>query len=145
MNALTISQPYASLIADGEKWVENRTWPTPYRGLLAIHAGKGTQYLTRTELAEYPNGCVIAIARLVACVSLRDVRAQEISACSQLYFSRVDIRKFLDHPHTEGPWCWVLRDIRKLRDPISCIGKQGLWDWNAENLIIPEMEGLLFA
>lgn len=41
MKALTISQPYASLIARGEKFVENRRWPTPYRGPLAIHAGKG--------------------------------------------------------------------------------------------------------
>jgi len=52
MKALTISQPYASLIASGEKWVENRSWPTGYRGPLAIHAGKGTQYLDRRELAE---------------------------------------------------------------------------------------------
>jgi len=50
MKALTISQPYASLIASGEKWVENRTWATRYRGPLAIHAGRGTQYLSRDEL-----------------------------------------------------------------------------------------------
>jgi len=37
MKALTISQPYASLIVSGKKWVENRTWGTSYRGMLAIH------------------------------------------------------------------------------------------------------------
>jgi hypothetical protein len=37
----------------------------------------------------------------------------------------------LDHPHTEGPWCWVLRDVRKLDEPVPCSGKQGLWDWDA--------------
>lgn len=52
MKALTISQPYASLIANGEKWIENRRWETLYRGKLAIHAGKGTQYLDRDELRE---------------------------------------------------------------------------------------------
>ena len=70
MKALTISQPYASLIANGEKWVENRTWETKYRGPLAIHAGKGTQYLTRRELATYLSGCIIAVAELVACVNI---------------------------------------------------------------------------
>ena len=48
MKALTVSQPYASMIGP-EKWVENRRWYTPYRGRLAIHAGKGTQYLTRWQ------------------------------------------------------------------------------------------------
>ena len=134
MKALTISQPYASLIADGEKWVENRTWPTPYRGLLAIHAGKATQYLDRKELAAYLNGCVIAVARLVACVHKHAVEARDPLPCSQLLRAGIDIQAFLDHPHTEGPWCWVLRDVRKLDEPVPCSGKQGLWDWiDAEN------------
>ena len=61
-------QPYASLIAVGEKWVENRTWETAYRGPLAIHAGSGTHYLSLREIrAEgLPVGAVIATCRLVA-------------------------------------------------------------------------------
>ena len=39
IKALTIKQPWASAIAFGDKRVENRSWPTAYRGLLAIHAG----------------------------------------------------------------------------------------------------------
>ena len=74
MKALTIQQPNASLIADGEKWVENRTWDTCWRGPLAIHAGKGTRYLTARELIAYPTGAVIAIANLVACVDLTNIR-----------------------------------------------------------------------
>lgn len=38
--ALTLHQPWASLIAEGHKTVETRGWSTPYRGPLAIHAGK---------------------------------------------------------------------------------------------------------
>lgn len=40
MKALTIKQPYASLIVDGIKDIENRTWKTNYRGRILIHAGK---------------------------------------------------------------------------------------------------------
>jgi hypothetical protein len=43
--ALTICQPYAELIARGEKVIENRTWPTSYRGPLLIHAGKSREWL----------------------------------------------------------------------------------------------------
>ena len=38
MRALTVRQPYALLIVDGIKPIENRTWSTPYRGALLIHA-----------------------------------------------------------------------------------------------------------
>jgi hypothetical protein len=41
MKALTLTQPWASLIAVGAKRIETRGWPTNYRGPLAIHAGKG--------------------------------------------------------------------------------------------------------
>ncbi|WP_317633685.1 ASCH domain-containing protein [Lysinibacillus capsici] len=40
MKALTIKQPWATLIALGEKNFETRSWQTKYRGPLAIHAGK---------------------------------------------------------------------------------------------------------
>ncbi len=38
MKALTLWQPWASLIAIGAKSIETRSWATPYRGRLAIHA-----------------------------------------------------------------------------------------------------------
>ncbi len=41
MKALTLTQPYATLIAIGAKRIETRSWATSYRGPLAIHAGKG--------------------------------------------------------------------------------------------------------
>jgi activating signal cointegrator 1 len=40
MKAITIIQPWATLIALGEKKFETRSWATKHRGPLAIHAGK---------------------------------------------------------------------------------------------------------
>ena len=39
MKAISIKQPWASLIAYGIKDIENRTWRTNYRGRVLIHAG----------------------------------------------------------------------------------------------------------
>jgi hypothetical protein len=39
MKALTLYQPWASLVAAGAKTIETRSWSTTYRGRLAIHAG----------------------------------------------------------------------------------------------------------
>jgi hypothetical protein len=40
MKALTLWQPWPSLIAEGVKHYETRSWPTHYRGPIAIHASK---------------------------------------------------------------------------------------------------------
>lgn len=40
MKAITLWQPWASLLAYGVKKYETRSWPTKYRGPIAIHAGK---------------------------------------------------------------------------------------------------------
>lgn len=129
IKALTISQPFASLIASGEKWIENRSWPTSYRGELAIHAGKGLQYLDREELDEYPSGCVIAIGRLSACISIgvieieciRFGKKQLIPGTSRNWFEADR------HKHAEGPWCWILENVRTI-DPVPMRGAQGLWN-----------------
>lgn len=41
MKALSFKQPFAWLIVNGYLSVDERTWYTPYRGLLAVHASKG--------------------------------------------------------------------------------------------------------
>jgi hypothetical protein len=47
MKALTVQQPYAQLLAWGEKWFETRTWRTKYRGPVAIHAGRNGDKVQR--------------------------------------------------------------------------------------------------
>jgi hypothetical protein len=130
MKALTISQPFASLIASGEKWVENRSWYTSYRGPLAIHAGKGTQYLDREEIKCYTTGSIIATARLSACVvreELQRMAFHSITNGSELIpGAKVTWRQAFDHAHTEGPWCWILEDVEAI-DPIQVKGAQNLW------------------
>lgn len=51
MKALTIRQPWASLIALGVKTIETRSWRTNYRGPIAIHAG-----LTKPKLTDWDDG-----------------------------------------------------------------------------------------
>ena len=44
MKALTLYQPWATLVAIGAKKIETRSWPTKYRGTIAIHAGLNKRY-----------------------------------------------------------------------------------------------------
>lgn len=129
MKAITISQPYASLIASGEKWIENRTWPTRSRGKLAIHAGLGRQYLSKDELAKYPTGCIVAVCNLVACVTLEQILDQGSSKTTPDVLIPGSKRAWweaADHAHAEGPWCWILEDVQPV-EHVPVRGMQGLW------------------
>lgn len=135
MKALTIQQPYASLIASGEKWIENRTWYTNYRGPLAIHAGKGTKYLDRDEITNYPTGCVIAIAKLVACVHIEQILRNDASSLVRKKLIPGSNRSWSEvarHKHAEGPWCWILEDLQAFStdDFVYLSGRQGFWEYN---------------
>ena len=81
MKAITIKQPFASLIAAGIKEYEFRTWKTKYRGDILIHAGKGIdkEAMKRYEHLnlEYPSGKIIAKATITDCVYVdKDLKEQ---------------------------------------------------------------------
>ncbi|HWL09767.1 MAG TPA: ASCH domain-containing protein [Planctomicrobium sp.] len=130
MKAITISQPYASLIADGEKIVENRTWHPGYTGPLAIHAGLGTQYLSPQELERYPTGKVLAVCVLVGCLHINTIRAAYQKGEGVGEFPAETIAKLAKHKHTEGPYCWLLEKITKLKHPVMIGGRQKLWNFD---------------
>ncbi len=48
MKAISILQPWASLVALGHKKIETRSWNTKYRGELLIHASKKQTHMLDT-------------------------------------------------------------------------------------------------
>lgn len=126
MKALTICQPYPWLILIGDKHVENRTWPTRYRGPLAIHAGKSREWLdafdedNATE-AGYPLvfGAVVGICTLADCVHVDQINAGQLDE---------RFPQLIHRDHVGGPYCWVLTDVRRLVTPVPWRGAQGLFN-----------------
>jgi hypothetical protein len=49
--------------------VENRDWPTRYRGWFLIHAGKAWDYAPPAALSSIPRGGIVGAARITDCVS----------------------------------------------------------------------------
>jgi hypothetical protein len=147
MRALTLWQPWATLVAVGAKWVETRDWPAPTdcRGPLAIHAaarkpepsteaihgallaaGYHSTHpakLGAPGLAPLPRGSVVAIARLDACVPTDAIT-------SGLYwpegFGELE-REFGNY--TAGRWAWIFGSIVAPPEPIPAKGFQKLWSW----------------
>lgn len=156
MKAITLTQPWATLIAIGEKRIETRSWPTHYRGPLAIHAAKGTGpiggdlglvllierepfasvlrphlhgYTAEERAADLPRGEIVAVCNLHDCVPT------DGGAAVAAYYAHYPIKpsKAEEHElafgdHTAGRWAWTLHRITGLAAPIECRGMQGLWD-----------------
>ena len=73
MKVLTIKQPWATLIMQGDKRFEFRSWKTNYRGELLIHAGKGIDKEAMKRLSKYipenlPSEKILGKVKLVDCI-----------------------------------------------------------------------------
>lgn len=134
MKALTIRQPWATLIAVGAKRIETRSWATPYRGPLAIHAAKG---FARDEIGLCHSQPFSTVLREHIRVP-SDLPLGAVIATAQL----VDVRQ-MDSPPPDSPefeaafgffgpdrFGWVLADVTPLPDPVPVAGKLGLWDFD---------------
>ncbi|MCW6051296.1 ASCH domain-containing protein [Lyngbya sp. CCAP 1446/10] len=76
--AVTLHQPYASLIALKVKRFETRTWPTKHRGPIAIHAGmklhKEVCEVFNLNPTDLPLGAIVAYADVVDCIQMTGKR-----------------------------------------------------------------------
>lgn len=156
MKALTVYQPWASLIALGVKTIETRSWKTNYTGPLAIHAANKGWPCTAISLMKerrvidayheaknissmlgwkelWVRGAIVATCRLAFC--------REILEWPDLYVydarlkAAVRIEESLEGmlgDYTPGRYAWVLEDIRPLQEPIDVKGHQRLWEWNEQ-------------
>lgn len=149
MKALTLTQPWATLVAIGGKRIETRSWKTDYRGPLAIHAAKGwtkevVDLAMRREpfrsvltAAGYPlfsllpRGCVVATCELVDCRTtdlLTDRTAAYTDGPGRSWPLDDQERAFGDF--TPGRYAWLLANVQPLPKPVPARGALSLRDWN---------------
>ncbi len=152
IKALTLRQPFASLVALGEMWIETRDWLTPYRGPLAIHSRREFSRedaiftVTQPEVAgtlvrhglkgsgELPLGAVIAVARLVDVVPMDKIDRAWITQPDRAEPGRYVISEkdqaFGDF--SAGRYAWILSDVKRLPKPVPAAEEPALWDWENE-------------
>jgi hypothetical protein len=122
MKALTLWQPWASLIADGRKTIETRPRPWYFRGLVAIHAGLKVDREACVRFGydpdTIPRGCIVAVARKGDCVQFPSALAPEDEYGN----------------FAAGRYGYLLPVIFKLKEPIKASGMQGFWNWETDGL-----------
>lgn len=127
MKVLTIKQPFASLIAEGYKEYEFRTWKTKYRGDILIHAGKGIdkEAMKRYEHLnlEYPSGKIIAKATITDCVPITDQMKEYLKENDPLVYYGAIHKSNKD----KTDYGFKLENIQKI-EPIDAVGKLSFWE-----------------
>lgn len=127
--AITIHQPWASLIMGQYKLVENRIWRTRYRGPLIIHAGLNKKLLGDSaayRLDGYdlpdplPLGAVLGVVLLEDCTLIDNLPP-----------------RWSGDPFATGPYGWCLSGVTPLPEPLKYTGKQTLFstDDNVQRVV----------
>lgn len=124
MRALTVCQPWAWAIVRGSKRVENRTWPTHFRGPLLIHAGKSRDWFTQDAI----EGIELLEARRVSPTMPGMEYGALIGRCRLVDCIASDVAVRRGYRYVCGPWCFVLADVQALVRPIPFSGSQGFFD-----------------
>lgn len=150
IRVLTIHQPFADEILYGDKWCENRTWETKYRGELFIHANKWNRY---EPAGESPGkgviGAIIGKVTLADCFPVTSIHKYRNN-----YYGRPDkqhripaeleaIHQFSESEqwseesfrHVCGEFCFIFTNAEPLPKPIPAKGKLNIWrHWIPETI-----------
>ena len=125
MKALTIKQPWATLIMQQDKRFEFRSWQTKYRGDLLIHAGKGIDKEAMKRLAKYipenmPTGKILGKVTLVDCI--------KISPEFKEILLKENKEIYTDSSFKEN-YGWQLDNVEVFDKPLEAEGKLRLWEY----------------
>lgn len=131
--AITLTQPWASLMWCGAKVIETRGWPTSYRGWVAIHAAKGfpgeckrlvyqrpfkdvlLEQLEYDSHKELPIGAVCAVTCIVDCRRTEDVR------------DSLSERERAFGDYSDGRYAFITEGLRTLKRPFAIPGALSIW------------------
>ena len=157
MKALTINQPWASLIACGAKTIETRSWCPPATVIgkrIAIHASKmvftqGLKGSLREDWSEFfeavenvlgyewqtalPRGAVVATAVLESYWGIPTFNAETmLSMRTRIRRAPEKDNEFVFGDYTDGQVAWVLTDAQTVDPPFPARGYQKFWEIEPE-------------
>lgn len=124
MKVITLKQPWATLVAEGIKKYEFRSWKTNYRGKLLIHAGIGVDKEAMEKVKhlalKFPSRKIIASVDLIDCLLLdEELNNKIINEKNIAYGNKI-----------RDGYAWKIDNVIKIDSDINVNGKLGLWDYD---------------
>lgn len=123
MRAITLKQPWATLVAEGIKKYEFRSWKINYRGEILIHAGKGIDLEAMKKFSnlnlEFPHSRILAKIKILDCIKLDAKVNKAIINENKLVYG---------NKHDRTGYAWKLEVVEKITNNQKISGKQGIWN-----------------
>lgn len=123
MKVLTLKQPWASLVANGYKIYEFRSWKTNYRGEILIHAGCGVDKEWLDKVKDYgidfPKKKILCKVVLEDCLEIDDKLNKEI----------LKLDKNVYGEKIRDGYAWKLGKVTKVEIEKKINGQLGLWNY----------------
>lgn len=146
MRGLSLTQPWASLVAIGAKRIETRSWRHPYRGPVAIHAAlKVPEYASNfcdtrevqeeferagaegfTHAKDLPLGMIVAVADIETMFRFTSATFDKILERSRA--GGLPKYEALFGDYSAGRCGILLTNVRELASPVPCRGALSLWE-----------------
>jgi hypothetical protein len=134
MKALSLLQPWASLVITGAKQLETRSWSTKHRGHLLIHASTGRAGALLTSEPPFSkyidNFNQLPFGAIIGQVTLADVVSVEQLQLSDVVINHLTLEERAFGDYTKGRFAWVLEEPIQFTKPIPLTGTLGLWEYN---------------
>jgi hypothetical protein len=112
---LSVRQPWADLIVDGIKDVENRSWSTSFRGLILIHAPRTVDHAALPDVTHLLGlGSASEYRPVIGAI----IGHTEIIDCVRRHPSRF----------FQGPYGFVLANSQRFPQPIPSRGQLGIFE-----------------
>ena len=136
MKAISLLQPWASLLVMGVKTMETRNWGTKYRGEILIHASQGKageifskeNYFKKyiPDFKKLPFGAIIGVATIIDVVKIESLHmADEL-------LNRLTMEEKAFGDYSSGRFAWILEDHKQFKIPIPARGTLSIWEYPGE-------------
>ncbi len=139
MKAISLLQPWASLVVMGVKTIETRSWATSHRGEILIHASQGkagsifaNEPLFKKYIVDFKKldfGAIIGKAVII------DVIRIDKLEYSDAIMNRLTMEEKAFGDYSEGRYAWILNDFEKFKNPIAARGTLSIWEYPGDLLI----------
>ena len=141
VKALTMTDPWGTLVALGAKQIETRSWSTPHRGPMAIHIARTLPPEAAACCQEPPfrqaleaggyrwqpdtggqNSWGLPLGHIVAVVWL-----DEVVRITPMFRVEEPERSFGNY--CQGRYAWIFSAVYRLPRPLPARGSLGVWEW----------------
>lgn len=123
MKVISIKEPWASLILEGYKHFEFRTWKTKYRGEIYIHTSKtvdkeAMKHFENLNL-DYKRGYIIGKANLDDCIEVNKEFEDSLIKENQQVYGLTKGR---------SGFAWKISNPKRI-ESIKINGQLGIWEY----------------